>query len=152
MVKLFIGKELEWDTATESIVLYNLGAGYPASFEFSDEFLSLYKDRFGRECPRFLPLEERIDNSNCIAIIQDLGFKKSSHQHTMLSAVVVNKDLGSHGLCIERYPDGSENVYIDENKYVVNKMLHMTATTVTPSQCVHSLLTKCRQLKVANVV
>lgn len=142
----YIGHELEWDPVIESVILYNAGAGHPGSFQWSNEFMAAYKHKFGSECPAFLPLNQRIDNHKCITILSMMGFKAASGPDCIIAAMLMDKDLALNGLVIERHSDGSETVHFDENKYVVNKMLNMTAMQVCPSQCVHSLLMKCREL------
>lgn len=146
-MRFMIGRELEWDPITESVVLYNLGAGRPGSFQWSDHFLGVFKQHFGYECPSFLPLDQRVDNSNCIAVLQQLGFQRSSHKDCIITAAVLDKDLAQYGLVVDRYSDGSETVYVDENKYAVNKMLQISTGTANPSLCVHGLLMRCRALK-----
>lgn len=148
-MKCYIGREVEWDPAHESVVIYNIGNGTRSgSFRWSDAYLVAYRNRYGCDASPFLDTCDRVDNERAISILQTLGFQRAAHSDCVLTALVVNKDLAKHGLVVERYSDGTEYAYIDENTYVVNKMLKMTSSIAdrTPSQVAHHLLCQCREL------
>ena len=146
-MKFYIGKNVEWDPTSESIVIYNIGNGTrTGSFRWSDTYLATYRERYGEDSPAYLDTSERVDNERAVSILQTIGFDKAAHKSCVLTAFIVDKELAKYGLVVERYPDGTEYPYIDEHMYVVNKLLQMSNTIANPSSLVHSILTRCREL------
>lgn len=127
----------------ESTVLFNFGG---KAFRWSDAFLKTFKELYGSPCVDYLPLNQRVDNHECLQCIRAVGgLVAAAHPESILSIAIVPKDAAMYGLVIDVH-DGVESVYIDVNKYVVQKMLQQYShSSMTPNACAHYLLSKAQQ-------